>query len=188
MDHCYGSVFRSKLLQLVTLTWTIAVLTQPACAKSDPAAQVRRADAAIANATAQDVALFAPKTFAEAVREYRAAESALKSKQDTEAIAAAERAVKLVEKATSAATKTRELLKDTVTLRSSVAELDGSLVSRLTSADEILKQAAAAAEAGDRSKALESSAKAADSYATLAKQYLKEQWLPNLKKQVTPRR
>jgi hypothetical protein len=92
--------------------------------------------------------------------------------------------VKLAEKAASVATKTRELLKDTVTLRSSVAELDGSLISRLASADEILKQAAAAAEAGDKSKALESGARAGDSYATVAKQYLKEQWLPNLKKQV----
>jgi hypothetical protein len=39
------------------------------------------------------------------------------------------------------------------------------------------------AEAGDRSKAFEISAKAADDYATAAKQFLKERWLPNLRKQ-----
>src|SRR5262249_4569026 len=182
--HRYGSVCRSKLLQLAALTGTLTLFVQPAGAKPDPAAQLRRADAAIANASAQDVGLFAPMAFSEAVREYRAAESALKNKQDAEASSAAERAVKLVEKATSVATKTRELLKDTVSLRSSVANLDGFLGSRLTSADEILKQAAAAAEAGDSGKAMEGSAKADDAKAAAPKQHLKEQRLPNLKKQI----
>jgi hypothetical protein len=184
MDYSSRSVGRWKLLPLATLTGVLTLLAPQGAAKTDAAAQVRRADAAIASAASQDVGIFAPAAFSEAVREYRAAENALKNKQDSEASSSAERAIKLAEKATSVATKTRALLKDTVSLRSSVAELNSNLSAELTEADEILKQAAAAAEAGDRNKAIANGAKASDAYSTAAKQYVQEQWLPSLRKQI----
>jgi len=185
MDHAPASLRRCRFLTPAVIAGALALFAPPTNAARDAAAQVRRADAAIANATAQDVALFAPTSFSEAVREYRAGESALKNKQEAQAIAASERALKLVEKAELVASRTRELLKDPMSLRTSALELDASLRSHLISGDEILKQAAAASEAGDKNQALANGAKAADAYAAAAKQYLKEQWLPHLKKQIT---
>ncbi|MGH9745129.1 MAG: hypothetical protein ACRD59_03325, partial [Candidatus Acidiferrales bacterium] len=77
----------------------------------------------------------------------------MKNKQDAQAIAASERTLKLLEKATSAASQTRELLKDAVILRTSVLGLDTRLLSRVAAADEQLKEAAASAEAGDKDHA-----------------------------------
>jgi hypothetical protein len=171
-------------LSLAAFTSVAALFASPIEAASDAEAEVRRADVAVANAFAQDVPLFAPTSFSEVAREYRAAESALKNKQDAQAVAASGRALKLLDKAAFVATQTRELLKEAVSLRTSVLEFDGSLLSRVTPADEILKQAAASSEAGDKNKALATAAKAADAYADAARRYLKEQWLPNLKKQI----
>lgn len=161
-----------------------ALFALPAVAAPDAIAQLRRVDAAFAKADAQDLALLAPTSFSEAVRQYQAAESALKNKQEAQAIAACERASNLLDRAASVAVATRELLREAIGLRISVLELDEGIASRLASGDEILKQAAASAEVGNKNQALANGAKAADAYASVAKQYLKEHWLPGLKKQV----
>lgn len=184
MSHASGSFRQCHLLALAAFTSVAALFALPIEAASDAAAEVRRADFAVANAFTQDVPLFAPTTFSEVTQEYRAAESALKNKQEAQAVAASGRTLKLLDKAAFVATQTRELLKNAVSLRTSVLELDGSLLPRLTPADEILKQAAGSSELGDKNKALATAAKAADAYADTARQYLKQQWLPNLKKQI----
>jgi hypothetical protein len=177
-------LFRRFFLSLAAFTSVVALCVSPLNAASQAEIEVRRADVAVANAFAQDVPLFAPTSFSEVAQEYRAAESALKNKQDAQAVAAAGRALKLLDKAALVANQTRELLKAAVSLRTSVLEFDGSLLSRVTSADQILKEAAASSEAGDKNRALATAAKAADAYTDSMRKYLKEQWLPNLKKQI----
>jgi hypothetical protein len=184
MNHASASFRHCHLLALAAFTSWTALFALPIKAASNAVAEVRRADVAVADAFARDLPLFAPATFSEVTREYRAAESALKNKQEAQAIAASGRTLRLLDKAASLATQTRELLKDAVNLRTSVLELDGSLLPRLTPADEILKQAAGTSELGDKNKALAIAAKAADMYADTARQYLKEQWLPNLRKKI----
>ena len=179
-----GHKYDCHLLSVAVFISVAALFSSSIEAASNAAAEVRRADITLTNAVAQDISLFAPTSFSEATREYGAAESALKNKQDAQAVAASAQALKLLEKAALVATQTRELLKDTVSLRTRVRELDISLLARVTPADEILKQAAASSEAGDNKKALESADKAADAYANIATQYLKEQRLPNLRKQI----
>ncbi len=183
MNHATGSVRLCQLLLLAAIVSVAAPAALPAATEADATVQVRRADAAIANASAQDVPLFAPTNFSEAANEYRTAESALKNKQDAQAMAASERALKLLEKASSIASQTRELLKDAVSLRSYVLGLDGSMLAHVSAADELLKRAAASAEAGDKQQALTQASNASDAYATIAGAYLKEELLPKLKKQ-----
>ncbi len=181
MHHASGFL---RCFAFASLVAVFALLASPAVAKPDAAAELRRVDAALASADAQDLGLLAPTSFAEAVREYQAAESALKNKEEAQAIAACERALKLLDRATSVAAGTRELLKEPIRARNSALEIDPNLTSHLTAGDEIFKQAAASAEAGNKSQASATGAKAADVYASLAKQYLTEQRLPGLKKQI----
>ena len=182
MQHASGSVPFLRIPLLGAIAVVLATLVPQVEAVPDAGVQVRRADAAIARGAAEQLPLFAPATFAEAVREYQAAEAAIRNKQETQATAAAERTLKLLEKAQSIASQTRELLQKTVTFRIALLSFDENLP--LGPGDEALKQAAAFSEKGDKQQALAQSAKAASAYVDSTKQYLRAQWLPHLKKQI----
>ena len=103
-------------------------------------ATLRQVDAALHNASAQDVPLFAPGRFAEATRLYQAAAAALRAKRDEQAIASAQQALKTLDDATATAARARELLKDAAGARSLALGLDPSMLSRVTDADRLLQQ------------------------------------------------
>src|SRR5689334_9521620 len=120
--------FRGNCLSLVAV---VAVLTAspalPAWAIADAASLLRRADNAITRSSNEDVPLLAPKSFAAATEAYHTASTALKNKQDSQAIAAANRVLEILDKARSVAAENRKLLNDVVNLRTSILGLDASI-------------------------------------------------------------
>jgi hypothetical protein len=156
-------------------------------AATDATVVFRRADAALATVS-QNTPLFAPTSFSKAVHEYQAAASALKAKSDKETITASEQAIHSLETANSVDAQNEELLKDTKSVRDTTIAINGIPISSLARADEILKQAAAAAEAGKKDEALSIASKASQAYASIAAQFIKQKWAPDIEKEISEAR
>jgi hypothetical protein len=160
-------------------------LARPAPAASDAVAVIRQLDAALVAAGARQLDFFAPKHFGEASRLYRQAEDELKRRLETQAVADAQLALTAIAEAGAAAQEARQILKDGLEARTLALELDPSMASRAEGAERILREAAAAAEAGDPQTAQQTAQRAAEGYLAAASQYMREVRIPAIQEQLS---
>lgn len=171
---------RRFILALATLCFA-----WPACAASDGAAELRRFDAALAQANANDDAFLAPRHLAEAGRLYQLATVELKAQHDGQAAAYAEQGLKAVIAAQAAAQEVGRTLADALATRRFALQLHPSIASRAAAAEQLMREAAAAAEAGDQQDARQTAQRSADAFAAAAASYFRDVRLPEIQAEWT---
>ena len=132
--------------------WLLAVVCSPTVGWAQPATDLRRPlDATILAAQALEAPLLAPKAYDEAKRLYEAADEALRKRSSYADIGAeVERAIAAAQRAGRAAVDVRALFGETLSERAALLQIDPAIPAASQSADRLLREAAALAEAGDR--------------------------------------
>ena len=144
---------RSRAISAVAGSiWLLAVVCSPAIGWAQPASELRRPlDAAIVAAQALEAPLLAPRAYGEAKRLYEAADEALrKGSPYTDIRAEVERAIAAAQHAGRAAVDVRAHFGETLSERAALLQIDPAIPLAAQSADRLLHEAAALAEAGDR--------------------------------------
>jgi hypothetical protein len=131
------------LARIFSVTILLAlVIGAPAHGTWDEAAIFRPVHLAIQTAYSDNVPPLAFAHFAESVRLYRLEAAALKNKNYAEAASKAALELKALDEATSAASRMRPRLRETLAIRSTLQEPDGSDSLRLATGAQLLKRAA----------------------------------------------